>query len=217
MYIARELISKSHADTDYISLAETKTHLRVTSSADDSYITGLISMALDACEMYVGYSIRKAAMKYAFSGFTGPNVSVDTLNPYGLIEGNILRLYTRVLSVQAIKYVDTNNAVQTATDWIDAPVKFGQFGRSIVFESTPTNLTDDTVRMIVELTEGFELASATGVNESAKFPVSIKHAALLLIGQYYDNRQAVVIGATQNKMDYNHEYLLDKYRIVKFD
>lgn len=217
MYIARELISKSHADTDYISLAETKTHLRVTSSADDSYITGLISMALDACEMYVGYSIRKAAMKYAFSGFTGPNVSVDTLNPYGLIEGNILRLYTRVLSVQAIKYVDTNNAVQTATDWIDAPVKFGQFGRSIVFESTPGNLTDDTVRMIVELTEGFELASATGVNESSKFPVSIKHAALLLIGQYYDNRQAVVIGATQNKMDYNHEYLLDKYRIVKFD
>ena len=217
MYIARELISKSHADTDYISLAETKTHLRVTSSADDSYITGLISMALDACEMYVGYSIRKAAMKYAFSGFTGPMVSVDTLNPYGLIEGNILRLYTRVLSVQAIKYVDTNNAVQTATDWIDAPVKFGQFGRSIVFESTPGNLTDDTVRMIVELTEGFELASATGVNESSKFPVSIKHAALLLIGQYYDNRQAVVIGATQNKMDYNHEYLLDKYRIVKFD
>lgn len=217
MYIARELISKSHADTDYIGLAETKTHLRVTSSADDSYITGLISMALDACEMYVGYSIRKAAMKYAFSGFTGPNVSVDTLNPYGLIEGNILRLYTRVLSVQAIKYVDTNNAVQTATDWIDAPVKFGQFGRSIVFESTPGNLTDDTVRMIVELTEGFELASATGVIESAKFPASIKHAALLLIGQYYDNRQAVVIGATQNKMDYNHEYLLDKYRIVKFD
>ena len=217
MYIARELISKSHADTDYISLAETKTHLRVTSSADDAYITGLISMALDACEMYVGYSIRKAAMKYAFSGFTGPMVSVDTLNPYGLIEGNILRLYTRVLSVQAIKYVDTNNAVQTATDWIDAPVKFGQFGRSIVFESTPTNLTDDTVRMIVELTEGFELASASGVNESAKFPASIKHAALLLIGQYYDNRQAVVIGATQNKMDYNHEYLLDKYRIVKFD
>lgn len=217
MYIARELISKSHADTDYISLAETKTHLRVTSSADDSYITGLISMALDACEMYVGYSIRKAAMKYAFSGFTGPNVSVDTLNPYGLIQGNILRLYTRVLSVQAIKYVDQNNAVQTATDWIDAPVKFGQFGRSIVFESTPGNLTDDTVRMIVELTEGFELASATGVNESAKFPASIKHAALLLIGQYYDNRQAVVIGATQNKMDYNHEYLLDKYRIVKFD
>jgi len=217
MYIARELISKSHADTDYISLAETKTHLRVTSSADDAYITGLISMALDACETYVGYSIRKAAMKYAFSGFTGPMVSVDTLNPYGLIEGNILRLYTRVLSVQAIKYVDTNNSVQTATNWIDAPVKFGQFGRSIVFESTPTNLTDDTVRMIVELTEGFELASASGVNESAKFPASIKHAALLLIGQYYDNRQSIVIGATQNKMDYNHEYLLDRYRIVKFD
>ncbi len=217
MYIARELISRTHADTDYISLSEAKQHLRVTSSADDSYITGLISMALDACEQYVGYSIRKATMKYAFDGFTGPMVSVDTLNPFGMIEGNMLRLYTRVLSIEAIKFVDQNNTVQTATDWIDAPVKFGQFGRSIYFESVPSNLTDDDVRMIVELTEGFELASATGVNDSAKFPASIKHAALLLIGQYYDNRQAIVVGATQNKMDYNHEYLLDKYRIVKFD
>jgi len=217
MYIARELITRTHADTDYISLSEAKQHLRVTSSADDSYITGLISMALDACEQYVGYSIRKATMKYAFDGFTGPMVSVDTLNPFGMIEGNMLRLYTRVLSIQAIKFVDQNNTVQTATDWIDAPVKFGQFGRSIYFESVPSNLTDDDVRLIVELTEGFELASATGVNDSAKFPTSIKHAALLLIGQYYDNRQAIVVGATQNKMDYNHEYLLDKYRIVKFD
>ena len=217
MYIAREIISRSHADTAYITLAEAKQHLRVTSSADDAYITGLISMALDACENYVGYSIRKAAVKYAFSGFTGPVVSVDTLNPFGMIEGNMLRLYTRVLSVDSIKYVDQNNAVQTATGWIDAPVKFGQFGRSIYFESVPGNLTDDDVRMIVELTEGFELASASGVNESSKFPVSIKHAAFLMIGQYYDNRQAIVVGATQNKMDFNHEYLLDKYRIVKFD
>ena len=217
MYIARELISKSHADTDYISLSEVKTHLRVTSSADDAYITGLISMALDACSNYVGYSIQKSAVKYAFSGFTGPVVSLDTLNPYGVIEGNMLRLWTRVISVQAIKYVNQNNTVQTTTGWIDAPVKFGQFGRTIVFEEAPTDLTDDTVRLIVELTEGFELSSASGVNESAKFPASIKHAAMLLIGQYYDNRQAVVIGASQNKMDYNHEYLLDKYRIVKFD
>lgn len=217
MYIAREIISRSHADTAYITLAEAKQHLRVTSSADDAYITGLISMALDACENYVGYSIRKAVVKYAFSGFTGPVVSVDTLNPFGMIEGNMLRLYTRVLSVDAIKYVDQNNAVQTATGWIDAPVKFGQFGRSIYFESVPGNLTDDDVRMIVELTEGFELASASGVNESSKFPVSIKHAAFLMIGQYYDNRQAIIVGATQNKMDFNHEYLLDKYRIVKFD
>jgi hypothetical protein len=217
MYIARELISRTHADTDYISLAEAKQHLRVTSSADDTYITGLIGMALDTCESYVGYSIRKAAMKYAFDGFTGPVVSVDTLNPFGMIEGNMLRLYTRVLSIQAIKYVDQNNTVQTATGWIDAPVKFGQFGRSIYFESVPGNLTDDDVRMIVELTEGFELASATGVSDSAKFPATIKHAALLLVAQYYDNRQTIIVGASQTKMDFNHEYLLDKYRIVKFD
>jgi hypothetical protein len=142
---------------------------------------------------------------------------VDTLNPFGMIEGNMLRLYTRVLSIQAIKYIDQNNTVQTATNWIDAPVKFGQFGRSIYFESVPGNLTDDDVRMIVELTEGFELTSATGVSDSAKFPATIKHAALLLVAQYYDNRQTIIVGASQTKMDFNHEYLLDKYRIVKFD
>jgi hypothetical protein len=216
MYIARELISKDHADTAYITLAEAKQHLRVTSSADDAYITGLISMALDACDAYVGYSVRKSTVKYAFDGFTGPMVSVDTLNPFGFIEGNMLRIYSRVLSIESIKYVNQNNTVETETNWIDAPVKFGQFGRSVFFESIPDNLTDDDVRLIVEIKEGFELASAMGVNESAKFPASIKHAALLLIGQYYDNRQSVVIGASVNKMDYNHEYLLDKYRVVNF-
>ena len=216
MYIAREIISKDYADTDYISLAEAKQHLRVTSSADDSYITGLISMALEACEAYVGYSIRKSTVKYAFDGFTGPMVSVDTLNPFGSIEGNMLRIYSRVLSITSIKYVNQDNTVQTATSWIDAPVKFGQFGRSVFFESIPDNLTDDDVRLIVEIKEGFELAGASSVNESAKFPNSIKYAALLLIAQYYDNRQSVVIGASVNKIDYNHEYLLDKYRVVNF-
>jgi hypothetical protein len=216
MYIARETISKDYADTSYISLAEAKQHLRVTSSADDSYITGLISMALDACEAYVGYSIRKATVKYAFDGFTGPVVTVDTLNPFGYIEGNVLRIYSRVLSITNIKYINQNNAVETATGWIDAPVTFGQFGRSVFFETLPDNLTDDDVRLVAEIKEGFELASATGVNESAKFPHSIKYAALLLIGQYYDNRQSVVIGASVNKLDYNHEYLLDKYRVVNF-
>ena len=71
MFIARHYTAYANAATDYITLAETKQHLRVTSSADDSYIGGLIAMAVEACSNYLGYSIRKATARYGFDGFTG--------------------------------------------------------------------------------------------------------------------------------------------------
>jgi hypothetical protein len=215
MQVARELITRANADTDYLTLAEAKQHLRVTASSDDAYITSLISMALDTCESYVGYSIRKGTVKYAFDGFTGGMGNVNSANPYGMIDGNLLRLYSRILSITNVKYVDSANAVQTTTNWVNAPVKFGQYGISIYFDSIPGSLTSDEVKLIVEVVEGFELASATA-NDSDKFPATIKHAALLLIGQYYDNRNSVIVGTIQAELSLGFEYLLDKYRIVKF-
>jgi hypothetical protein len=61
----------SHAATDYISVADAKTHLRVTSSSDDTYIGGLIAMALDACGQYIGYSVRKGTAKYGLMDLPG--------------------------------------------------------------------------------------------------------------------------------------------------
>ena len=51
------------------------------------------------------------------------------------------------------------------------------------------------------------------VDPDTIFPMAIKHAALLLVGQYYDNRNAIVVGTIQSKISLGFEYLLDPYKI----
>lgn len=42
-------------------------------------------------------------------------------------------------------------------------------------------------------------------------PAPIKQAILLLIGNYYSNREPIVIGVSVNKLPLSYEYLLSPY------
>lgn len=216
MITGRNILSYSGNATDYIPLAEAKQHLRVNQSNDDAYISGLIEMALQTCSQYVGYSIRKASVQYGFDSLVGQPAIMNPVNGTALPVGNLLRVPSRVLSITSFQYVDENNAVQTFSDYIVSPEPFGQYGRTLFIESTPTTLTDDVTKYLITVTEGFETASGEGINESDVFPAAIKYAALLLVGQYYDNRQSIVTGTIQSRLEYGFQYLLDAYKINTF-
>lgn len=215
MFKSRRYTAFANAATDYVSLAEAKQHLRVTASDDDSYITGLISMAVDACSNYLGYSIRKATAKYGFDSFTGSPALINPVNGLNIPSGNYLRVNSRVLSLVSVSYVNSSQAVTAfaGSDWITAPDPMGNYSRNIFINTAPDSITDDTIKYIVEVTEGFNPVGTSAVDPDTIFPMAIKHAALLLIGQYYDNRNAVVVGTIQAKISLGYEYLLDPYKI----
>lgn len=215
MFISRRYTTYTNAATDYLSLADAKTHLRVTSSADDTYISGLISMAIDACSNYLGYSIKKATAKYGFDGFTGSPALINPINGTNIPSGNYLRLNTRCLSVTNVYYVDDNQALTEfdASAWIASTDPMGSYSRNIFIEDAPTSVTDDTIKYIVQVTEGFNPVGTSSVDPDTIFPATIKHAALLLVAQYYDNRQAIVTGTISSTMDFGFHYLLDPYKI----
>ena len=217
MITGKRTISNVNAATDYISLSEAKAHLRVTSSADDSYITGLIGMALDACGNYLGYNVVKSSVRYGFDGYTGLAAIVNPVNGLQQPSGNYLRIPSRVLSLTSVNYISDANAVTAfdAADWIDAPDPMGNYGRDIFFNTAPPSLTDAKTKYLVELVEGFELTSAT-TDQGNKFPTAVKHAALLLIGQYYDNRAAITSSSGMKPLDFGLHYLLDPYKIDFF-
>jgi hypothetical protein len=48
------------------------------------------------------------------------------------------------------------------------------------------------------------------------FPQAIKFAALLLVGQMYDNRQATANTSQNSAMEYGIEFLLQPYRAIQF-
>ena len=215
MFKSRRYTAFANAATDYVSLAEAKQHLRVTASDDDSYIGGLISMAVDACSNYLGYSIRKGTAKYGFDSFTGSPALINPVNGLNIPSGNYLRVNSRVLSLVSVSYVNISQAVTAfaGSDWITAPDPMGNYSRNIFINTAPDSITDDTIKYIVEVTEGFNPVGTSAVDPDTIFPMGIKHAALLLIGQYYDNRNAIVVGTIQAKISLGFEYLLDPYKI----
>jgi hypothetical protein len=215
MFKSRRYSAFANVATDYLSLADAKQHLRVTASDDDSYITGLISMALDACSNYLGYSIKKGTAKYGFDSFTGSPALVNPVNGLNIPSGNYLRVNSRVLAVNSVSYVNANQAVTAfaGSDWITAPDPMGNYSRNIFINTAPDSITDDTIKYIIEVSEGFNPVGTSGVDPDTIFPMAIKHAALLLVGQYYDNRNAIVVGTIQAKISLGFEYLLDPYKI----
>ena len=216
MITGKRIISYSHAATDYVSLAEAKQHLRVTSTADDTYISNLLSMAIDACGQYLGYSVRKASVQYGFDSLVGQPAIMNPVNGTEQPVGNLLRIPSRVISLTSVQYVDDNNTAQAFTDYIVSPQPLGTYGRTIFITSAPSSTTDDVTKYLVTVTEGFELATATGVDAGLLFPQAIKFAALLLVGQMYDNRQATANTSQNSAMEYGIEFLLQPYRAMQF-
>lgn len=216
MITGKRIISYSQTATDYVSLAEAKQHLRVTSTADDIYISNLISMALDICGQHLGYSVRKASVQYGFDSLVGQPAIMNPVNGTEQPVGNLLRIPSRVISLDSVQYVDDNNTAQAFTDYIVSPQPLGTYGRTIFVTSAPSSTTDDITKYLVTVTEGFELATATGVDAGLLFPQAIKFAALLLVGQMYDNRQATSASNLNSAMEYGIEFLLQPYRAIQF-
>lgn len=209
MLTGRRVVSLTNASTAYISVAEAKAHLRVTHSSDDSYISTLITAALEASSFYVGFSIPLAVVRYGFDSLVGQPALMNPLNGSPLTIGNYLRIASRVIDINKMYYVNQNNALTefSAADWIDSPDMLSDFGINIFVNNLPPTLTDDNTKYIVEVQEGFS---------TEDFPASIKMACMLQIAQYYDNRQNIIVGTISSDMPFGANHLLDKFKVPVF-
>lgn len=207
MITGKKIISRTNADTAYISVAAAKEHLRVTNNTEDAYISSLVSAALDVCSHYLGYEIRQSVCKYGFAELVGQPATVNPLNGAPLLMGNYLRIPSRVISLDSLQFVDQNNALQPFTDFITEPLQLSDFGLDVFLNSLPTSLTEAETKYIATVTEGFA---------PVDFSASLKIACLFLVSQYYDNRQNIIVGASVIEMPKGTEFLLDKYRLSTF-
>ena len=207
MITGKRIISRTNLDTDYISVADAKAHLRVTSSADDTYISTLISAALDMASHYVCFEVRESVCRYGFAELVGQPATVNPLNGSPLLTGNYLRVPSRVIDVEGVYYVDEDNVLTAFTDWIDEPEPLSDFGINLFLNSLPPNLTETETKYVVEVTEGFS---------TQDFSASLKMACMLMIAQYYDNRQNIMVGVNAQEMPKGSEFLLDKYKVSTF-
>lgn len=207
MLTGRKLISKANDNTDYISLSELKTWLRVLDhDLEDSLITSLLNAAINQVTNYIGYSPFEATVKYGFDSLVGLPATLNPFFAMPIVSGNFLRVPSRVISVESVQYLDSSEVLQDL-DYVNCTNEMANFVLTISVNSAPSSLSEARTKYFVEVVEGWGLTD---------FPDDIKTAILLLVSQYYDNRQGIIIGTIVDEMPYGIGFILDPYKSIQF-
>ena len=179
------------ATSNPITLTEAKTHLKVDTTADDTFITNLIKSATS--------SAQESTNRFFIQ---------TTIQQVGDKWEDISNLFkSPVLSVTNIKYVSTDGILTTLNssvyflDDVNKPARIGL---------KPNQSYPEIIDRLNAVQVNYVVGLAAGPDEVDE---GIRQALLLTIGNWYQNRQAVVTGTIATELPMNAKFLLDQYKI----
>lgn len=154
-----------------LTATEAKAHLRVDNTDDDTYITSLITAARVHVENWLGKKLITQVLILHLDQF--PQSAREIVLPYGPVQ-----------TVDSIAYLDSSGATATFTTFREA---IGEISRVV---PTYGNVWPPTQPVI----DAVQIEYTTGYGDADDVPKTIKQAMLLLIGNWYANREQVVVG-----------------------
>ncbi len=161
-----------------ISLVEIKGHCRVDSTDDDTLLTAMVDAATDHLDGWPGVLGRCLVNQVWRQDFAK---WVKTMRlPFGDI------------TTVVVKYSDVDDAEQTVSSALYEVLEDHR-GSFVCFRDAFTNpaLYDDRSEPVrITLTAGYGAAAAD-------VPQAIRHAAMMLVGHWYEQREAVAWGNPQ--------------------
>ena len=115
-----------------------------------------------------------------------------------------------VYSVSEIKYYDTENALQTTT--LSNFHVLGTAGRTLVSPKTghawsTTFQRDDAIK--IEYVIGYG-------NAASDIPETVRHALLMLVSHYYENRENELIGTISKTLPFGFDDLIGMERAAYY-
>lgn len=186
------------ATTGPLTLAEVKTHVHIDHADDDASIEMMIDAAIALCDGYGGI-LRTALLEQTWQ----QDFPCFPVCEFRLLVGQLV-------SITHVKYYDTDNALQTLsaavyTGFSDAS---GPFLKLNYNQSWPsTYYREDAVRVTWK----------AGFGTTADFvPADIRHAMLMLIGHWFENRETSVIGEMPAELQWSFGALTKRYSRVGF-
>ena len=185
-------------EVEPLEVTEAKAHLNVSGSSKDPYIDSLITTARRQIERYLHRALITQSWKVYYN-----NWQHTMLIPFGSLQ-----------AVASIKYYDINGTQQTLTEsdyyWVVTTDDPGCIVRK--YDATFPELQHGRP-------DAIEIAFTAGYGAtSAAIPGEIKHAMKILIGNYYSNREDIVIGAgvTVGKIPSYITDLIHSYKLYEF-
>ncbi len=178
------------ATTYPVSLTEAKSHLKVDTNADDTYIESIIKAATQLSEEYTNrFFIDTVVTQYA-SDFK----EIETL------------FKSKVSAVTHVKYYDSNNTLQTLSATV--------YDEQLNYEPAQIQLADgQSYPAFTKRNDAVEVKYTVGYGAASDVPEIIKQAILLTIGNFYANRESVIVGRMVSELPQNSKWLLDTYKV----
>lgn len=178
-----------------VTTAEAKSHLRVDTTDDDTYIDSLVKSARLWVERTNGLGLVTQTWDGALDEFPGGD-GVIVIPKYPLV------------SVSSVTYHDDD--LSTSTVFSSASYQVDILTRPpLIALKSGVSWPADTLRassgVVVRFVAGFGAASAV--------PEDIKHAIKLLVGSMYQNREPEVVGATVSRVGFAVDALLAPHRL----
>ena len=181
-----------------LDLAEVKRQLRIDTDDDDALVTSLIGAAvsyLDGWAGILGRALVTQTWTQSFGCFSGAGVLRLPLAP--------------VQSIASITYRDSDDVEQVlaGSDYLLLADDLGDYvarPRDVSWPSTYSRADAVTITFLA------------GYGDADAVPAAIKHAALLMIGVWYETRESVVIGQSAVDVPYGANVLLAPFRRTKF-
>lgn len=186
------LVLTAAPSVEPLSLAEAKAHCRVDGSDDDTLITALIVTARRMAEQATGRALVTQSWRYLLDTF--PVAAIDLPLP-------------PLVSVQSVKYLDSNGTLQTLV----ADTDYAVYTSSLLGLVAPAyGMSWPSPR---DVREAVRIEFTAGYGAAAAVPNDIKQWMLLQICHWYDNRQAA--GEKHAPLPFV-DALLDPYRVIRF-
>ena len=176
-----------------LTVAEAKLHLRVDISDDDAYIGTLITAAREWVENYLDRTLITTQLILRAAEF--PTEELELARPPMIASG------TATAVVITYTLADTTTAtLSTALYRVDRTTTPGNVA-PVINGTWPSDVIEDANAVAVTYWAGYGPTSAS-------VPATIRHACLMLIGHWYEQRSAVLTATISKPLEFAVESLL---------